>query len=564
MELERRLQQSPQARRLRQAGQLQEDLVHIVADCFVAGEQAVVGVAARRTGMVVAGAEVAVAAYALRFAAHDQHQLGVRLVADHAVHDVRAGFLQPRRQLDVGLFIEARAQLDDHRDVLAGLRRRHQRVDDVRLIAGAVQRLLDRQHARVGGRLAQQVHDRREALERMVQQHVALPDGVEQVVRVAEALGQPGREYRILEIRPRHQVVDGREAVEVDRPGHRIAVLRAEREMLQQEVDHCRRAVRRGLEPHRRAVAALREFALERAAQVVDFFVVDVQVAVARQAELIAAQHLHPAEQPGDEGFDDGRQRHQPLAAVGGGQRHDARQRARRLHHGHVAIAPEGVLAGQSDDEIEALVLDARERARRIEAQRAQHRLHLLHEAALEPGVRVGVPVGASEQFDALGVQRAEQHVVEHAVLIVDQRARARVNRCQLLGDAERVGRGLRGTELQQLLEPGDPDLEELVEVRGADAQEPQPLEQRHARVLRLGQHPGVELQRRQLAVDEVLGSVQRQLIQGRAPGAEAFKGTIVRSERVTTVLQGSANRKFRGFGTHFAGATEPRAPPSC
>ena len=75
--------------------------------------------------------------------------------------------------------------------------------------------------------------------------------------------------------------------------------------------------------------------------------------------------------------------------------------------------------------------------------------------------------------------------------------------------DAECVGRRLRGAQFQQLLEAGDANLEELVEIGGADAQEAQPLQQRHARILRLSQHPGVELQRRQFAVDEVLRGVQ-------------------------------------------------------
>ena len=190
VQLEGRLQEPSQARCLGEAGELQEDLMHVVADGLIGSEQTVVGVSAGGAGMVVAGAQVAVAADPLGFAPHDQHHLGVGLVADHAVHDVRAGFLQARRQLDVRFLVEARAQFDHDRDVLAGLRRRHQRVDDVRLIAGAIQRLLDRQHHRIGRRLAQQVHHRGEALERVVQQHVALADGVEQVVRAAKAFGQ--------------------------------------------------------------------------------------------------------------------------------------------------------------------------------------------------------------------------------------------------------------------------------------------------------------------------------------------------------------------------------------
>ena len=55
-------------------------------------------------------------------------------------------------------------------------------------------------------------------------------------------------------------------------------------------------AVVRSLEPHGRAVAALEQLALERVHQVVDVLVVDEQIAVARDAELIAAVDLHAGE----------------------------------------------------------------------------------------------------------------------------------------------------------------------------------------------------------------------------------------------------------------------------
>ena len=59
-------------RRPREAGELQEELVHVLPDLVVAGEQAVVGVGARGARVVVAGAEMAVAAHAVGFAPHDQ------------------------------------------------------------------------------------------------------------------------------------------------------------------------------------------------------------------------------------------------------------------------------------------------------------------------------------------------------------------------------------------------------------------------------------------------------------------------------------------------------------
>ena len=74
--------------------------------------------------------QVAVATQLPALAPHDHDQLRVRLVADHAVHDVRAGFLQACRELDVRRFVEARHQLDDDGHFLAGARRVDQRIDD--------------------------------------------------------------------------------------------------------------------------------------------------------------------------------------------------------------------------------------------------------------------------------------------------------------------------------------------------------------------------------------------------------------------------------------------------
>ena len=62
------------------------------------------------------------------------------------------------------------------RDVLAGLRGGDQRVDDRRFVAGAVQRLLDREHARDRRAPPQEVEHRAETVERVVQQDVLLPD----------------------------------------------------------------------------------------------------------------------------------------------------------------------------------------------------------------------------------------------------------------------------------------------------------------------------------------------------------------------------------------------------
>ena len=64
--------------------------------------------------------------------------------------------------------------------------------------------------------------------------------------------------------------------------------------------------------------------------------------------------------------------------------------------------------------------------------------------------------------------------------------------------------------------QPGHADLEELVEVAGEDGQEPHALEQRIADVTRLVEHAFVELEPRQLAVED------RESLVPRGPSATA------------------------------------------
>ena len=111
-------------------------------------------------------------------------QLAVGLEPDQAVDDVAAGLLELAGPADVGLLVEAGLDLDDHQHLLAGLGGVDERVDDRGVAGGAVERLLDRQHVRVGGGLLDEpLHRRRERVVRVVQQHVVAPRGLEHVDR---------------------------------------------------------------------------------------------------------------------------------------------------------------------------------------------------------------------------------------------------------------------------------------------------------------------------------------------------------------------------------------------
>ncbi len=181
----------------------------------------------------------------------------------------------------------------------------------------------------------------------MVQQHILVADDREQIDMPLQPPGNSGGEGRVLEIRSVDEVVDRHQPVEVDRPVDLVQIVARQREMIQQEVGEVARAVVRGLDPHRFAVTSLCQLAFDRPQQVVDFFLVDEQVAVARHAKLIAAEHFHADEELGDERLDDRRQVDEVALPALARHADDARQGAWRLYDGEAGVAPEGVLALQ-------------------------------------------------------------------------------------------------------------------------------------------------------------------------------------------------------------------------
>ena len=195
--------------------------------------------------------------------------------------------------------------------------------------------------------------------------------------------------------------------------------------------------------------------------------------------------------------------------AVGIRQADDPRQRAWRAHDRHVPLAAEGILAFQQHHHVQRLVEDLRERVRRIQPERRQHRHDLVAEVLAQPRGLLRRPLLALQQADARIGQRRAQFLVEAAVLRLHQLCGAVVDATQQDRRCQPVRRR-RSTELDRMPDRTAADLEELVEVGAADAQEAQALQQRHRWILRLRQHAEIEVQLRQLAV-----GVQRRVAQG-------------------------------------------------
>ena len=180
-----------------------------------------------------------------------------------------------------------------------------------------------------------------------------------------------------------------------------------------------------------------------------------------------------------------------------------ARQRARRLHHGDRGLAAERVRPRQRHDEIQAFVVDARKGMRRIQPDGGQQRHHVAVEHFARPFLLLRIPFGRVMQGDALRVHGGKDLVVQQVVLAPDQFVHG------LLDVLERHVRGhavgphqVRRLALL-LLQAGNPDLEEFVQVGTDNAHIAQSFEQGRFRILRHRQHTFIEFQQRQLAIHE-------------------------------------------------------------
>ena len=176
------------ALRLVAGGEVVEDFRQPLANPFVAGKQAEIGIKPGRARMIVAGADMGIAAQPVIVLSHHQDHLAVGLQAHNAVGYMDAVLLQPARPADIGGLVETRLEFDHHGDLLAVARRVDQIVYDPGPGRGAVQGHLDCQNLGILARLAHEaLHGGAEGLVGVVQQYrPRVPDDMEDIVVVHE------------------------------------------------------------------------------------------------------------------------------------------------------------------------------------------------------------------------------------------------------------------------------------------------------------------------------------------------------------------------------------------
>ena len=236
-------------------------------------------------GVVVAGAQMAVAAgHAVLVAAHQHGQLAMRLQAHHAVKDLHAGVFHAARPANIRGLVEARHQLHHHRRFLGGAGL-GQRLEHRRIVAGAVERLLHRHHGRILRALLDEVDHRIVGIVGMVQQNVAMAQLVEDSGRLAAQQQRLGREGLELQIRPLHVAVKEHQARKIHRAFAAKDLVLVELEVHAQPLHNLRVGAGFDLQPHRVALAAVVQLHADGFQQRPRFFLLEVEVGIARHAE---------------------------------------------------------------------------------------------------------------------------------------------------------------------------------------------------------------------------------------------------------------------------------------
>ena len=258
------------------------------------------------------------------------------------------------------------------------------------------------------------------------------------------------------------------------------------------------------LEPDHRAAPPALQRGLEHAHEVFGLFL-DFHFGVADDPERALALDGVAGEQPADEQAGCLFQRDQAHRAVlARGHADEAVDLAGHADQRVHRLAVRGAHQLQRDGEAEAR--DEREGVRRIDRKRREQREDVVEEVILDPAPLALGDVASVDQDDADVGKRVAQ-VAPDRLLVIGELRHPLVDQHELLGRRQPVGAAFGDAFLDLRPDAGDADHEELIKVIGGNRQEPDPFQHRVAGIDRLFEHPAVEMQPGEFAIDEALGA---------------------------------------------------------
>ncbi len=285
--------------------------------------------------------------------------------------------------------------------------------------AGAVERLLDRQHLGIVGGALDELHHRAERLVGVVDQDVLVADQVEHVGGGGKRGGHTGHQGLVLQIAEPLEPVQRHEAGEVDRAGHPVDVAVLEVEGRNQHLDKA--LVRRlgDLQPHRVAPHPLAEVLLDGLEQVLASSSSIVRSLLRVTRKTVWPSTRKPPNSRPQVGRDHVLQQHEPEPVRRrAGQRHHPVEHRGDLDHGEQLLQLAGLLALDQEREVQALVVQVRERVPGVDRQRGQDRIDLVLKYRSRKARSVGLSSSSRTHSMPLSRSSGDQLLVQQLILV--------------------------------------------------------------------------------------------------------------------------------------------------
>ncbi len=251
--------------------------------------------------------------------------------------------------------------------------------------------------------------------------------------------------------------------------------------------------------------APVAQLRLDHREQVVGFLLVALGVGVAGDAEELARLDRHVGEEQVEVVRDHVLQGHEMQARAGANKARDAGAQ------GHLDARDQLVAAlrvAQADQQVVREVGDEWKGVGGVHRQRRYQRENVLEIVLAYLGALLFGQFLVGDQPDVMLAERIEDVLEDHALSLLEA-PDVRVAFRDLLARRAPIGRHLLHPGDHLLLEAADPLHEKFIQVGSGNRQKFEPLKQRVAPIVGLGQHPPVKRQPGQLAVEIELRTVQ-------------------------------------------------------
>lgn len=444
----------------------------------------------------------------------------MNLESDEPVDDIHARALKRFGPVDVALFVKAGLQFHDGRHLLAAASRLDEALDDGRVAAAAVQRLLDRHHLRIARGAVDEGKHPREFFIGMEKQHVALAQRRKEVVFRIENFRRSHAVGHVLQARTvdEAQIHEFREG---ERTAHLVNLAGLHVDVIEQEVLQTDRHAALEFQAHGRTEAALLDVVAHGFEKVVGLVLFNFRVGIARDPEEPVGGHAEAREEP-SEALADQVLREDHLHVLVGGlegevgrgvveilrEKEEALNIVRALQT-RVADVLLIRLRNEFDEEVEARVGDPREGVTRVDDLRREDRVDVL----IKPGFEFLALLAAERRKlrddDALFTQGGLQGLEPEVFGPVDEGRHLLTDDRELTARRNHVRARGGGPRLFLTEDVGDAHHEEFVEVVPENREELHALEKRHAGVFGFGEHLLVEVDPVDFPVEIVLRVIE-------------------------------------------------------